>query len=152
MLSLIRELRTEDSGLFKEFLASLSPKTIRSFSFHPLPEDYGDNFLKRKDIACFVAEIEGKIVGYTWWEPSSAPIPTIGICVRDEYQGNGIGKSLLSKLIEEAKARGKSGLRLTVSKENEIALSLYRKAGFQIIGEYRDSKGINYIMKLSFSP
>lgn len=148
-MPLIRKLRPGDSSLLKEFLASLSPKTIRLFSFYPLPEDYPDRFVNRKDITCFVAELNGKIAGYVWWEPDSAPIPTIAICVQDEYQGNGIGKRLLRKLIREAKMRKKKGLRLTVREDNEIAISLYRKVGFRTIGAYRDSKGTNYLMKLS---
>lgn len=148
----IRRLRPDDAGPLKEFLSSLSPKTIRFFSFHPLPNDYAESFVLRKDITCFVADLGGKIVGYVWWEPDFAPIPTLAICVQDDYQGNGIGTRLLKNLIEEAKQRGKRGLRLTVSQDNEIALSLYRKAGFKIIGEYRDTKGENYVMELLLSP
>ncbi len=146
----IRELRPDDSGLLEEFLSSLSPRTIRFFSFHPLPKGFPENFVQRGDITCFVADLGGKIVGIVWWEPSFAPIPALAICVQDAYQGNGIGKKLLNRLIREARSGGKKGLRLTVSKNNKIAISLYKKAGFKIIGEYRDSKGLNYVMELLF--
>lgn len=150
-MPIIRKLQPDDSNLLKEFITSLSPTTIHSFSFNPLPEDYAENFVCREDITCFVADLKGKIVGYVWWEPNSALVPILAICVQDEYQRNGIGKRLLDKLIKEAKMRGKTGLRLTVSSDNKVAISLYKKAGFKIIGEYQDIRGPNYVMELLFA-
>lgn len=144
----IRKLQADDYLPLKEFLSSLSPKTIRLFSFNPLPENYAESFLNRDDITCFVADLQGKIVGFVWWEPNSSNFPTLAICVQDEYQRNGLGKRLLSKLIGEAKLMGKKGLRLTVSQDNEVAINLYLKSGFQIVGEYKDIRGKNYVMEL----
>jgi len=144
----IKKLNKEDAEALEEFFASLSPSTIRLFSFNPLPPDYAFHFTQRDDITCFTAKIDGRIVGYVWWEPNSSPMPTLGICVQDEYQGNGIGKALLGRLIEEARRLNKRGLRLTVMKENKIAISLYLGAGFEPVAEYVDSKGPSLIMKL----
>jgi len=144
----IRKLNKEDAEALEEFFASLSPSTIRLFSFHPLPPDYAFHFTQRDDITCFTATIDGRIVGYVWWEPNSSPMPTLGICVQDEYQGNGIGKALLGRLIEEARRLNKRGLRLTVIKENKIAISLYLGAGFKLVAEYVDNRGSSLIMKL----
>jgi ribosomal protein S18 acetylase RimI-like enzyme len=54
----------------------------------------------------------------------------------------------LGRLIEEARQLNKRGLRLTVMKENKIAISLYLGAGFKPVAEYVDSKGPSLIMKL----
>ena len=54
-----------------------------------------------------------------------------GICVRDDYQGRGLGKKFMNYLIREAEKMGKKGLRLTVYKDNERAYSLYKKLGFR---------------------
>lgn len=147
---LLREIKPEDGRLLDEFLSSLSPRTIRFFTYYPLPKDYGEKFSKRQDIVCYVADLNGKIVGYAWWEPTYASQPTLAICVQDDYQGNGIGKRLLGRLINEAKLRGKKGLQLTVSKDNVIAISLYLRFGFKIVSEFEDSRGTNYLMELSF--
>ncbi|MBC7330170.1 GNAT family N-acetyltransferase [bacterium] len=144
----IRKLNKDDAEVLKEFFSSLSPSTIRLFSFNPLPLDHAFLFAQRDDITCFIATIDGRIVGYVWWEPNSSPMPTLGICVRDEYQGNGIGKALLGRLIEEARRQNKRGLRLTVMKENKIAISLYLGAGFKPVAEYVDNRGPSLIMKL----
>lgn len=138
---IIRELRPEDGGALGRFLESLSPQTEYFFHPYPLKMDSAIEFVKRKDIFCLVAEINGEIVGYAWWEPKSAEIPTIGLCVGEAYQGKGIGKKLLEKLLIEAKQEGKRGLRLTVMKNNSRAIALYKKFGFHIVGEVNDPKG-----------
>ncbi|WP_062053580.1 GNAT family N-acetyltransferase [Aquimarina longa] len=60
-------------------------------------------------------------------------IEIIQLQILPEYQGQGIGKSVLKDIITEAKALGKS-LKLKVLKENP-ARYLYERSGFSIIGE-----------------
>ncbi|MGB9797432.1 MAG: GNAT family N-acetyltransferase, partial [bacterium] len=148
---IIRRLDRKDGEALSKLLSSLSPKTIRLFSYHPLPSDYAARFTQREDITCFAAIIDGKMVGFVWWEPNSSPMPMLGICVQDDYQGNGIGKALLERLIREAREQGKEGLQLTVMKENEVATSLYLSFGFKPIAEYTDAKGPNLVMRLYLS-
>jgi len=57
--------------------------------------------------------------------------PSIGICVRNGYQGRGLGREFMNYLITEAKKMEKKGLRLNVYKDNERAYSLYKKLGFK---------------------
>lgn len=149
---LIRELRVEDGEALGIFLESLSPQTEYFFHPYPLNRDSALEFAKREDIFCLLGEIKGKIVGYTWWEPKSAEIPYIGICVGEEYQGKGVGKKLLENLIAKAGQEGKRGLRLTVMKDNERAIALYRKLGFYIVGEDRDPKGGAWKMLMRINP
>lgn len=52
---------------------------------------------------------------------------------KDEYRGQGIATALLTKLIEEAKARGVSKLWLGASK---MGRSVYQKFGFQESNEW----------------
>jgi GNAT superfamily N-acetyltransferase len=59
----------------------------------------------------------------------------VGMMVRDDAQGRGIGSVLLETLIGEA--RGPIGielLTLTVTDGNESALRLYQRAGFERFG------------------
>ncbi|MBC7328277.1 GNAT family N-acetyltransferase, partial [bacterium] len=148
----IRELKNTDADLLGNLLESLSPQTESFFHPYPLTRDSAFQFAKREDIFCLVAEINGEIIGYTWWEPRVEDIPTVGICISDKYQGKGIGKKLLEKLIDEAKRQNKMGLRLTVMKDNNKAISLYKKLGFYIIGEADDPWGPSWKMLLPLRP
>ncbi len=144
----IRGISPDDASALAEFFSSLSPRTAYFFCWYPYKlEEYARKFCTRKDITCFVATDGEKIVGYVWWEPNSSPLPILGICVRDAYQGNGIGKNLMRRIIEEAKEQGKQGLLLTVLGENKRAINLYRKFNFKTISTFYDSRGLAYQMR-----
>lgn len=69
------------------------------------------------------------------------------------FRSKGIGKKLLSKVIEMLKAENIKGIELTVDPKNEVAINLYRSFGFGIV-EYRKDeygKGIDrYLMRLEW--
>jgi RimJ/RimL family protein N-acetyltransferase len=54
------------------------------------------------------------------------------------HQGQGIGRALLTSLIDWAAKRGKRRLALTVREDNAAAESLYRRLGFEREGTLRD--------------
>jgi RimJ/RimL family protein N-acetyltransferase len=135
---IIRELSKSDGERLGRFFESLSPETEYFFHPYPLTRNSALSFVKREDIFCLVAEENGEIIGYAWWEPKEAEFPSIGVCVGDKYQGRGIGKALLGKLVEEAERQCKRGLRLITMKNNVRAIALYKKFGFYIVGESRD--------------
>lgn len=51
--------------------------------------------------------------------------------VKSGYNGNGVGRGLLEKLDEETKERGFSRIELAVSRNNERAIRLYERSGYQ---------------------
>lgn len=58
----------------------------------------------------------------------------IGIAILQKYTGMGIGTCMLQSLIDAAGEFGIEQLELEVSVENETAIALYEKMGFQIFG------------------
>lgn len=54
-----------------------------------------------------------------------------------EYQRKGYAEMLLRHLIDEARERGFDGIALLVGRENEAAIALYEKVGFENRGEVR---------------
>jgi ribosomal protein S18 acetylase RimI-like enzyme len=66
-----------------------------------------------------------------------------GICemkrlyVRPEYRGQGIGKALSEKVIEEAMRIGYHKMRLDTLASMKEAISIYRRQGFREIKPYR---------------
>lgn len=90
------------------------------------------------------------LTGYGFWEGEtlagygmvtrSYSTETGGICVwiediyiRPEYRGKGTGSAFL-KFVEERYSGEAVRLRLEAEPENERAMGVYRKAGFEILG------------------
>ena len=58
----------------------------------------------------------------------------LGISVIKEFWNIGIGSVLLSEIIDEATAVGYAQIELEVVAENERAIALYKKYGFEVYG------------------
>ena len=63
------------------------------------------------------------------------------ICVDKNYRGNGIGTLLLDYIKNVGKEQGCTDMYLTVNQENENAIKVYEKFGFEV-------KNIAYMMKI----
>jgi ribosomal protein S18 acetylase RimI-like enzyme len=82
-----------------------------------------------------------------------------GISVKREYWHLGIGTLLLTEIIECAEKAGYEQLELEVSCENERAVSLYRRLGFEVFGtrersfKFKDGTySSDYLMLLPLGP
>ena len=93
-----------------------------------------------------VVEIDGKIVSYAVFLPSNIEyedhIPNVEnkysfgrVMVDDNYTGLGIGRFLVSNMINEAKQNGSEGMIITADNCNKKATNLYESFGFIKIGE-----------------
>lgn len=90
-------------------------------------------------VACVGEEIVGNAglhgVGKT---PRRAHVMGIGMAVPTPWQGKGVGTALMSALVELADNwLNVFRLELTVFTDNERAIRLYRKFGFEIEGTHR---------------
>jgi putative acetyltransferase len=90
-----------------------------------------------------VAERGGEIVGSCGMHPAG-PSPrrrhvmVIGISVRADVQGQGIGSALMQALCDYAdRWIGLLRIELSVYCDNERAIALYRRFGFEVEGRYR---------------
>ena len=82
----------------------------------------------------FVAEIEGRAVGYGgyWWTFDEAQITNIA--VHPEFRKKGIAQANLERMIEEVNDGFVKSLTLEVRKSNIAAQNLYAKMGFVQVG------------------
>lgn len=74
------------------------------------------------------------VVGYAglWFDGDVAQIMTIG--VDPHYQRHGVGRALLEALVERARKLKAEAVLLEVRVDNEPALALYERHGFERIG------------------
>ncbi|MFI4919572.1 MAG: GNAT family N-acetyltransferase [Legionellales bacterium] len=91
----------------------------------------------------FVAIKDAKIIG--WCDisaldrPVFAHIGSLGIGVLAPYRGQGIGEALMKVALEEAKNKGLTRIELTVRENNETAIALYKKLGFEKEGIHKNA-------------
>ncbi len=121
--------RTESGDLLK--LAALE---VRAFEVGP----YSKSMLKRMlDVPGsfhFVAEEDGKILGYVSAIPIDEKTADVeSIAVDPSYQGKGIGAALLQEIEGEMKSRGFNRSILEVRDKNESSIGFYRKNGYTVI-------------------
>lgn len=69
--------------------------------------------------------------GYGYVGPD---VPELGMAISLSYRGQGIGTALMKALFDELKKRGISRVSLSVDPNNEAAVKLYRRFGFEDAG------------------
>ena len=94
-------------------------------------------FLEELQVPCarsFLAEVNGKIIGYVlfWLLPEEADIHNIA--VHADFRRQGIGQALLQRVLEQARKRNSSRVTLEVRISNIVAQSLYQSVGFMVRG------------------
>jgi putative acetyltransferase len=91
-----------------------------------------------------VAEVDGIVVGNLGLHPaSSSPrrrhAGLIGMSVRDDWHGKGVGRALLAAALDLADNwLNYRRLELTVYTDNLAAQALYRSCGFEVEGTHRE--------------
>lgn len=81
-----------------------------------------------------LAEIRGKIVGYIIYWILSDAADVHNLAVHPAYRRQGIGRSLVQAVIDEARRQGSARVTLEVRKSNEVAQRLYQSLGFVASG------------------
>jgi putative acetyltransferase len=89
-----------------------------------------------------VATVAGEVVGNLgltrFTRPRRAHVGEIGMGVRDDWQGKGVGSALLEAALDLADNwLGLRRIELHVHADNERAIALYRKFGFAVEGTHR---------------
>lgn len=91
------------------------------------------------DKFAYVAEIEGEVVG-TFYMKANQPdlgshVANAGYLVHPNHRGKGIAEKLCRFSLEEARRLGFKAMQFNiVISTNEVAVRLWQKCGFEIIG------------------
>ena len=79
--------------------------------------------------------IGDKIIGTSWLTFDGRRLHFHHFGILPEYQGRGLSHGLLKETLRIVREKGYQ-VKLEVHTTNEIALTLYRKAGFEYLGDY----------------
>jgi ribosomal protein S18 acetylase RimI-like enzyme len=94
------------------------------------------NIINLNNRVQYCTEYEGTRIGLgsAYFEELKASVYGLGIM--PEYQAKGFGRELLLLIIEDLRTRGFSTIEIEVESNNENALNLYKKCGFEISCAY----------------
>jgi ribosomal-protein-alanine N-acetyltransferase len=92
----------------------------------------------RVGYSCWVCELGDQIVGHVVMSVAIGEAHLLNICVGPQWQGRGIGRRLLRRMLRIARERNADTMFLEVRASNESARTLYESEGFGEIGRRRD--------------
>jgi phosphinothricin acetyltransferase len=90
-----------------------------------------------------VVEADGRVVGWASLNsfnprPAYDNVADISVYVERAWRGRGVGRRLIARLVELARAIGYHKLVLAAFPFNEAGMALYRRMGFGTVGIYRE--------------
>jgi L-amino acid N-acyltransferase YncA len=99
--------------------------------------------LKRGGRPVFVAEVDGVIAGfasYSQWRPRPGYRHTMedSVYLADTHHRRGIGRALVTKLIEHAKAAGHHVMLADIESGNTASIALHKSLGFADAGQLNE--------------
>ncbi|SDW14695.1 GNAT family N-acetyltransferase [Paenibacillus sp. CF384] len=80
--------------------------------------------------------------GYGFVDPDT---PELGVAILPDARGQGVGLVLMNEIMQQARADGYKALSLSVDPDNQAAVRLYEKLGF----EYCGMCGTSWTMKVA---
>lgn len=127
----IRRLKVEDAEEITRIYAEITRQPVEP-DFKKVVEEHAQS----GDEACFVAEHQGKVVGFMisyiltagFGETKSAWIATLG--VDPNFMGQGIGAGMAQKIFEIYKASGIETVYTSVRWDSTDMLSFFKTLGF----------------------
>lgn len=146
----VRQIELKDAKGFYKALSSVAAEKKYILTLEPPSFESTQTFIRsniENNHAQYVAESNETIVGWAdiipFTRQSMTHVGSLGIGVISEFRGQGIGRRLLEITIEHAWQQGLKRLELEVFSDNEIAMNLYKKYGYQVEGIKRYARCLN---------
>ena len=116
-----------------------------------------DGFSENPLFQCFVAEVDGEIIGmalyyyrYSTWKGKTIHLEDL--IVKEDKRGTGAGFALYTEIIKKGKAENVRRIEWNVLDWNTPAIDFYKKSGANVLKDWcvvqMDEKGINQFLKL----
>jgi len=129
--ALIRKLKAKDAEDISKIFAGITQTPVKDDFIKIIEEQ-----VNRKEDASFVAELDGKVVGYmislvisgSFGIKKSTWISNMG--VTPKFMGQGIGESLANKIFEFSREKGIKDIYTSVRWDSPDLLSFFKTLGF----------------------
>ena len=114
-----------------------------------------DGFSENLLFQCFVAEVDGEIIGmalyyyrYSTWKGKTIHLEDL--IVKENKRGTGAGFALYKEIIKQGKSENVRRIEWNVLDWNTPAIDFYEKSGAKVLGDWRvvhmDDKGIEQFL------
>ncbi|MBQ7363042.1 MAG: GNAT family N-acetyltransferase [Clostridia bacterium] len=145
----VRELGASDESLVNEFFDAMGGESRALFNRRDYNRRGALKYCRTKDKTrrYYVFLSEEKIAGYVFFLDFHTTVPELGIALRDELAGQGIGGELMRFAIDTAREAGAGGIQLTTHVANVRAQALYEKHGFECRGLTKNGMELFYLLK-----
>lgn len=119
-----------------------SIQEIEDASFDdPFPPELFSSYLSKFPSGFRVATLENEIIGYYIVTMRKESAELASIAIKKDYQGRHFGSRMIEDLIVLCRHFKAKRIYLIVRTDNQAAISLYDKFGFQRQGQIRDYYG-----------
>tara|TARA_R110002073_G_scaffold10384_5_gene50184 strand:- start:8193 stop:9734 length:1542 start_codon:yes stop_codon:yes gene_type:complete len=132
---LLIKITNNNSNLLEKFINQKHPSQFRYY------DSRGIEIIKNHNLT-IIGTLDDDPIAYGHIDYENG-VNWVGLCVLDEFQGNGYGKKIFSYLIDYVKTNNIKNIQLSVDIDNYKAFNLYLKHNFQIA----NIKNKHYIMK-----
>ena len=144
-----RALTFEDTALVNEFFDAMGGESRALYNRTDYQRTRALKYCNRQNDPTrryWMAEQDGKMLGFVFLTDWDTTIPALGIGVRDDLKGKHLGSRLMDLAIDEVKRAGKGGIRLTTHIANLRGQMLYEKKGFKCMGQYTNGLEVFYLL------
>lgn len=136
----VRPARPEDARSFLEMWRSVvaERRFVRTETVQRSAGYYRRRHFRHswtKEQASIVAVQDDRVIGHLSVSREESPVTrhvaSIGMAVASDWRGKGVGSALMAEAVRWAREMSIEKLALSVYPDNDPALALYRKFGFQ---------------------
>jgi len=140
---LLRLLRPDDKDSLLNMMNGLSPKALR-WSNPPYDEVKIDRWMSGVGTGLSIVAIyKDRVVGisavHRLTRPRERGIGNMMIYLHQNFHGAGLGTVMIEEILMLAKCRGLHRIGLEVVEDNDAAVTLYKKRGFEVEGVLHDA-------------
>jgi L-amino acid N-acyltransferase len=121
-------------------------QTFATIDSEPLSEEeaaaWWDSHARQRTITLVAEEEDGGVIGWARllpWRQRGFEIVEDLVYVDPLYQRSGVGRELLARLIEAARASGCRTIVASVAADNQAGLRLHQGLGFEVVGTLRNA-------------
>lgn len=134
------------NAILKDPTLKLRPMTQRDIDGVMVVERHGYEFPWTEGIfsdclkvgysswTCLLGE---QIIGYGVMSVAAGEAHILNLCIHPEFQGQGLARRLLQRLLTQAREAEADSVFLEVRSSNRVAIGLYESVGFNEIGRRR---------------
>ena len=138
---IIRKAKSSDLKDITEIYNDAVKNTVATFDLEPKTAEEQKSWFRNHGPknSILVAEYDGIIVGWAALskyddKPAYSDTVELSLYIKEEFQGRGIGKKLMEKIIEEGEKASVHVILSRITEGNSASIYLHEKIGFHHVG------------------